>query len=124
MNMRMKLLGEGNMKVRPLNDAKAIDNGATFISESFLFSVAGGLILYESFRQRRKELVRREGVADDIRALQDEIEWLKTILQQKKVLNEEYHLPGGVIPSILKLEAENKAAPQAPKEQTNKSTKS
>lgn len=107
--MRMKLLGEANIKVRPLNDAKAIDNGASFISESFLFSVAGGLILYESFRQRRKEQVRREGVADDIKALQDEIEWLKKILQDKRVVTEEYHLPGGMAPSILKLKLDKEA---------------
>lgn len=40
-NMRMNLLGEkGLQHVRPLNESKAIDSGANFISETFL--------LYES----------------------------------------------------------------------------
>ncbi|ANB13301.1 OPA3-like protein [Sugiyamaella lignohabitans] len=98
----MRLLGESNIRVRPLNDAKAIDNGATFLSESFIFSIAGGLILFESYRSHRKEVTRRESVADDIQALQDEIEWLKGQLKQNKLLMEEYHLPKDMKPSILK----------------------
>ncbi len=40
--MRIKLLGETHhpKHIRPLNDAKAIDAGANFISETFLFSFA------------------------------------------------------------------------------------
>lgn len=116
-HLRMKLLGEDNIKVRPLNDVKAIDNGATFLSESFIFSVAGGLILFESYRSRRKELARRESVADDIKALQDEIEWLKTRLEQKNILNgDKYQLPQDVKPLILKqkLEADRASVPISP----------
>jgi hypothetical protein len=79
--MRMNLLGEkGLSHVRPLNEAKAIDSGANFISESFLFSVAGGLIVFESWRSRKKEQNRREGVADAIEALQKEVEDLRTAM--------------------------------------------
>ncbi|KAJ5124936.1 uncharacterized protein N7515_008761 [Penicillium bovifimosum] len=49
-------------RIRPLSESKAIESGANFISESFLFLVAGGLILFESFRSRNKESTRREGV--------------------------------------------------------------
>lgn len=35
-NLRMKLLGQKGAKVRPLNDKKAIENGATFLSEGFI----------------------------------------------------------------------------------------
>lgn len=48
--------------IRPLSEAKAIEIGANFISETFLFLVAGGLIVFESFRSRRKETTRREDV--------------------------------------------------------------
>ncbi|KAK2745872.1 hypothetical protein FQN57_003485 [Myotisia sp. PD_48] len=58
-------------RIRPLSEAKAIDTGANFISESFLFLVAGGLIIFESFRSRRKELNRREGVADRLEELEE-----------------------------------------------------
>ena len=58
-------------RIRPLSEAKAIESGATFISEAFLFAVAGGLILFESWRSRRKETSRREDVADRIAELED-----------------------------------------------------
>jgi hypothetical protein len=48
--------------IRPLSESKAIESGANFISESFLFLVAGSLILFESWRSRSKESTRREGV--------------------------------------------------------------
>ncbi|GJP89484.1 hypothetical protein CBS63078_6334 [Aspergillus niger] len=48
--------------IRPLSESKAIESGATFISETFLFIVAGGLIVFESWRSRRKETTRREDV--------------------------------------------------------------
>ncbi|OJD19955.1 hypothetical protein AJ78_00149 [Emergomyces pasteurianus Ep9510] len=59
------------MRIRPLSEAKAIDSGATFISETFLFLVAGGLIVFEAFRSRRKETSRREDVADRLAELEE-----------------------------------------------------
>ncbi|KAJ6026466.1 uncharacterized protein N7446_004935 [Penicillium canescens] len=49
-------------RIRPLSESKAIESGANFISESFLFLVAGGLILFESWRSRQKESTRRSDV--------------------------------------------------------------
>ncbi|KAG5363795.1 OPA3-like protein [Yarrowia sp. B02] len=100
-NLKMRLMGKSTFKVRPLNEAKAIESGATFVAESFIFSVAGGLILYESFRARRKELNRRETVADDIETLQDEIEWLKEKLVKRKLLEDDYKAPEGLNPQHL-----------------------
>ncbi|KAJ5781192.1 hypothetical protein N7457_006352 [Penicillium paradoxum] len=51
-----------HIRIRPLSESKAIESGANFISESFLFLVAGSLILFESWRSRNKESTRREGV--------------------------------------------------------------
>ncbi|VDB84540.1 unnamed protein product [Peniophora sp. CBMAI 1063] len=75
--LRTKLLGEPARNVRPLSEAKAIDNGANFLAEGFLFSVAAGLIVAESWRSSRSESKRREGVADsldDLRVRLDSIE--------------------------------------------------
>ncbi|KAI9680098.1 MAG: hypothetical protein M1817_005114 [Caeruleum heppii] len=58
-------------RIRPLSEAKAIDTGANFISETFLFLVGGSLILFESFRSRRKENTRREDVADRLQELEE-----------------------------------------------------
>lgn len=43
--MRIRLLGETHHSkhIRPLNEAKAIDAGANFISEAFLFAFAGAI---------------------------------------------------------------------------------
>jgi hypothetical protein len=58
-------------RIRPLTEAKAIDTGATFISETFLFLVAGSLIVFEAWRSRRKENTRREDVADRLVELEE-----------------------------------------------------
>jgi optic atrophy 3 protein len=58
-------------KIRPLSEAKAIETGANFISEGFLFGVAAGLILFESWRQGRKTNQRRNDVADRLSELEE-----------------------------------------------------
>ncbi|KAI9714219.1 MAG: hypothetical protein M1812_006440 [Candelaria pacifica] len=59
-----------SVRIRPLSEAKAIDTGANFISETFLFLVGGSLILFESWRSRRKENIRREDVAERLEKLE------------------------------------------------------
>lgn len=77
----MKLLGENKIKVRPLNDKKAIDSGANFLLETFIFTVAGLLIFYESYRSRRKLAAEKRNVKNDISDLQDDIEEVKSLLK-------------------------------------------
>lgn len=104
-SLRMNLLGEnGTAKVRPLNENKAIENGANFLSESFVFAVAGGIIIYEANRQRQKELNRREAVEDDIKTLQHEIEYLKKKLAEYHVRLDDYVPPADMKPKVLKLD--------------------
>ncbi|KAK9467029.1 optic atrophy 3 protein-domain-containing protein [Lipomyces arxii] len=81
--LRSGLLGSaGKAKVRPLNDAKAIEMGANFLSETFLFSVAASAVIYESVRSSRKASSRQESVADDIAQLQREVIELKAVLEK------------------------------------------
>lgn len=58
-------------RIRPLSEAKAIDSGANFISEAFLFFVGASVILFESWRSRRKETNRRLDVAEKISELEE-----------------------------------------------------
>lgn len=58
-------------RIRPLSEAKAVETGASFISEAFLFGVAGALIVFESWRSRRKETTRREDVAERLADLEE-----------------------------------------------------
>lgn len=74
---RAKSTSQSKPKIRPLSEAKAIDSGATFISETFLFAVALSTIVFEAWRSRRKENTRREDVAEKLRNLeeQDKAKW-------------------------------------------------
>ncbi|KAL8774840.1 MAG: hypothetical protein Q9209_000779 [Squamulea sp. 1 TL-2023] len=58
-------------KIRPLSEAKAIDAGANFASESFLLSVGIGLIIFERWWSSRRENNRREDVSDRIEELEE-----------------------------------------------------
>lgn len=58
-------------KIRPLSEAKAIDAGANFVSESFLLSVGIGLVVFERWWSNRKETSRREDVAERIGELEE-----------------------------------------------------
>ena len=57
-------------RIRPLSESKAIDLGATFLSEAFLFCVAASVILFESLRSRRKEATRRDAVQERLSLLE------------------------------------------------------
>ncbi|CAO1635219.1 unnamed protein product [Sympodiomycopsis kandeliae] len=63
-------------KVRPLNEAKAIANGANFLSEAFLFSIAAGLVILEAWRSSKKETKRRAKTRDGIEKLEDALKKL------------------------------------------------
>jgi len=93
--------------IRPLSESKAIESGASFISESFLFIVAGGLIVYESLRSRRKETTRREDVESRLVELEQSeknsrraLVALETELLQQRAKNENLTLksPSRILP--------------------------
>ncbi|KAL8776046.1 MAG: hypothetical protein Q9213_008402 [Squamulea squamosa] len=58
-------------RIRPLSEAKAIDAGANFASESFLLSVGIGLIIFERWWSSRRENNRREDVSGRIEELEE-----------------------------------------------------
>ncbi|KAI6826498.1 hypothetical protein KC365_g4924 [Hortaea werneckii] len=61
------------VRIRPLSDAKAIELGANFFSEAFIFAVAAGLLVWDSWRSRAKESARRDDVAERIEQLEAEV---------------------------------------------------
>jgi hypothetical protein len=69
-------------RIRPLSEAKAIETGANFISESFLFLVAAGLIAFESFRRDRKEKGKDADMQERVEALEKEKDELREIVQR------------------------------------------
>jgi len=64
--LRTNILGEPPRHIRPLSEAKAIENGANTIAEGFLFAVAAALILGESWRSSRNQSKRRDSVDDQL----------------------------------------------------------
>lgn len=82
-DIRKRLKGS-RRRVKPLSESKAIDSGATFISESFLFLVAGGLILWESWRRDNKEGKRRDEVQARLDKLEGDLQGLRTENQTLK----------------------------------------
>ena len=55
---------------------RAIDQGANFIAEGFMFSVAAALIIGETWRSSRTQAKRREGVDDKLDELKASVEAL------------------------------------------------
>ncbi|KAL8281005.1 hypothetical protein RQP46_006684 [Phenoliferia psychrophenolica] len=90
MNMRIKLLGEDHPKhIRPLNDTKAIDAGANFLSEAFLFGIATAIIIGESWRSSRKEGRRRDLVAETLEEHETKLRELNEALAKERKEREE-----------------------------------
>ncbi|TKA28181.1 hypothetical protein B0A50_04152 [Salinomyces thailandicus] len=61
------------VRIRPLSEGRAIELGANFFSEAFIFAVAAGLLVWDSWRSRAKESARRDDVAERIEQLEDEV---------------------------------------------------
>ena len=68
--------------------SRAVQNGATFLAESFLFAVAAGLVLGETYRSSRKETKRRDDVRERIEALEEEIQRSREALQGRDLRDE------------------------------------
>ncbi|KAF2203735.1 hypothetical protein GQ43DRAFT_410919 [Delitschia confertaspora ATCC 74209] len=71
-------------RIRPLSEAKAIETGANFVSEAFIFSVGISVIVFEQWRQRRKQQNQRSGIEDQIESLQSELSTVKAELEAIK----------------------------------------
>ncbi|KXT13796.1 hypothetical protein AC579_2344 [Pseudocercospora musae] len=67
-------------KIRPLTEARAIELGANFFSEAFIFGVAVGLLLFENWRSRSKASARRDEVSERLEQLEAEVESLRARL--------------------------------------------
>ncbi|KAF2164150.1 hypothetical protein M409DRAFT_56856 [Zasmidium cellare ATCC 36951] len=68
------------VKIRPLSEARAIELGANFFSEAFIFAVAVGILLAETWRSRKKESSQRNDVAERLEQLETEVESLRAKL--------------------------------------------
>lgn len=102
-------------RVRPLSEAKAIEMGANFASEVFIYSIAIGLLVFDSWRSNRKEKSRREGVADRLEALE---EIHRRMDEDKRDSDEKI---GALEAEVLRLRAQLKVAGDSEKPQIKRS---
>jgi optic atrophy 3 protein len=79
-DIEVKAKEKNSPRVRPLSESKAIETGANFISEGFLFCVAGGIIVFEYFRSSRKESNRRDEVKERLSSIESKIERIESSL--------------------------------------------
>lgn len=77
-------------RIRPLSENRAIELGANFLSESFIFAVAVGLLVWDQWRTRRKESTRREGVEDRLDALEDHTRQIVALKSEVERLKSKY----------------------------------
>lgn len=68
--LRTNVMGESRASIRPLNDAKAIANGATALAEGFLFFVGVSLVVGEAWRSSRSASKRRDDVDERLERLE------------------------------------------------------
>ncbi|RKP39601.1 optic atrophy 3-like protein, partial [Dimargaris cristalligena] len=83
MNLKMRFFGYKQDHIRPLNDAKAIETGANFLSEAIIFSVAGSVILFENQRSRLAARDRKNLVDDTLAQLEQDNVALREEMQRQ-----------------------------------------
>lgn len=89
-SLRTNILGEpARAHVRPLSETHAIENGANTLAEGFLFAVAAGLILGESYRTSRAQSKRRDDVDDRLDELGAAVTTLRETVEQLRQTQEE-----------------------------------
>ncbi|KAJ8117268.1 hypothetical protein OPT61_g1497 [Boeremia exigua] len=69
-------------RIRPLSEQKAIETGANFVSEAFIFAVGISVIVFEQWRQRRKAKNARDDIREDLEELQIELKTVKSELDE------------------------------------------
>ncbi|USP77238.1 hypothetical protein yc1106_04512 [Curvularia clavata] len=76
-------------RIRPLSEQKAIEMGANFVAETFIFAVGIAVILVEQWRQRRKAKNARDDIREDLEAVQAELKAVKAELEEFKAKHPE-----------------------------------
>eukprot|EP00581_Thalassiosira_minuscula_P017106 CAMPEP_0183718814 /NCGR_PEP_ID=MMETSP0737-20130205/11974_1 /TAXON_ID=385413 /ORGANISM="Thalassiosira miniscula, Strain CCMP1093" /LENGTH=190 /DNA_ID=CAMNT_0025948435 /DNA_START=176 /DNA_END=749 /DNA_ORIENTATION=- len=103
--------------IAKIDEEIALSQGADILSETFLFGVSGGLVVYEynrsSAKTEKKEAARLQAIRDDAERLQRKLDSVDKRLvaleeyakaNRRSILgigigaNGEYHEPDGVVP--------------------------
>lgn len=75
---------EAAIRRRPLSEAKAIEMGANFVAEAFVFAVGISVIIFEQWRQRRKARSQRDDIREDVEELREDFNSIRKELAELK----------------------------------------
>eukprot|EP00658_Telonema_sp_P-2_P064692 TRINITY_DN5387_c0_g1_i2.p1 TRINITY_DN5387_c0_g1~~TRINITY_DN5387_c0_g1_i2.p1 ORF type:complete len:284 (-),score=102.51 TRINITY_DN5387_c0_g1_i2:237-1088(-) len=109
-NISRNLMGHADKdaKIVPLTESRAIENGANLLSELVVFSVAGGLIVYEYGRKARsdgmkalREEARQLEVATALAELKEDCALLRLMITEQGIANAQRHV-AAVVPVAAK----------------------
>lgn len=84
-------------RIRPLSEQKAIEMGANFAAETFIFAVGIGVIVFEQWRQRRKARNARDDIREDLEEMQNDLKAVKAELEEWKTRHPEPAPSGGLL---------------------------
>jgi hypothetical protein len=123
-NLKMKFLGYKVETIRPLNEARAVELGSSFLAEFFIFGVAGerergwydwisnpndvgSLVAYEAIRSSQKSSDRNKQIDTDIAQLQSsrtsDSELLSGLTHKVELLEQENDALRGAATSLLSI---------------------
>lgn len=76
---RMKIWSEGYVvrSIKPLDRETAMTGGSEFVGEAFLFSVAGGLVVWEYNKKAEEDMVKKAKAAAVTRRVEERIRALE-----------------------------------------------
>ncbi|CAG8482536.1 5095_t:CDS:2 [Ambispora leptoticha] len=92
MQLKLRLLNLPEEKIRPLNDAKAIEAGANFLGEAIIFGIAGSLIIWEQTRSYKHTKERNTHVDETLNRLENEVAELRSHLQNNRAFQAQLQL--------------------------------
>jgi hypothetical protein len=95
--IRKKAEERSKPRIRPLSEQKAIEMGANFVAETFIFAVGIGVIVVEQWRQRRKAKNARDDIREDLEEMQNELKAVKAELEELKAHHPEPASSGGLL---------------------------
>ncbi|KAH7086764.1 optic atrophy 3 protein-domain-containing protein [Paraphoma chrysanthemicola] len=95
--IRKKAEERSKPRIRPLSEQKAIEMGANFVAETFIFAVGIGVIVFEQWRQRRKAKNARDDIREDLEEIQNELKAVKAELEEVKARHPEPAPSGGLL---------------------------
>ncbi|KAI8904036.1 optic atrophy 3 protein-domain-containing protein [Gorgonomyces haynaldii] len=101
--MRMQFLDYEKSKIRPLNDVKAVEQGANLLSELIVFGVAVTTIVLETWRSTNSSKKQKEELKQTLTQLQEQIDAqadnMQSLKDQLQSQTEQYQLLRGQLQS-------------------------